>query len=191
MKYQVEYKKLAPRIGVLLLIGAVAYGAFFLWQKKTGEKDGGEPKVFDVAVIAKDQNSGNSEEDQKSSLKAGDVALAREAGRDWSDTEKRIYLILKMKLTEAQAARLTEPETIKLTETEAKEKGIFDDEMMKDISKEEKEEMLKQTVRARKYRIKVEELGMDLEEAVRIEPFLDKEFGWEIVEEKDKSKKGK
>lgn len=82
-----------------------------------------------------------------------------------------------MKLSGTQAARLTEPETIKLSEKEANEKGMLDEEMAKEMSKEEKEEMLKETVRARKYRIKIEELGTDLVEAVRTQPFLDKEFG--------------
>jgi hypothetical protein len=155
MKYQFDYVKLGMRIFALVLLVLAIGAGFFFWQKTQGgeEKDDGEPKTYDVAVMRKDQSNGDSEEDLRSSLKAGDVALAREAGREWSDTEKRIFLILKMKLTEKQAAKLTEAETRKLSEKEAKEKGLLSDEMEKEMSKEEKEEMRKETVRARKFRI--------------------------------------
>jgi hypothetical protein len=165
----------------LFLIICAAVVAFFVW-KGADRADGGEVKVYDVAVMRKDQVQSDPDEDRRSSLKAGDVALAREVGRDWSDTEKRIFLIIKMNLDETQAARLVEPETVKLSEKEAKAKGRFDEEMLKEISKEEKKEMLNETFRARRYRIGIEQAGFDLEKVDENPPGT--VYGWEIVEDK-------
>jgi hypothetical protein len=62
-----------------------------------------------------------------------------------------------MNHNETRVARLVESESVKLSEKEAKAKGRFDEEMLKEISKEEKKEMLKETFRARRYRIGIEQ----------------------------------
>jgi hypothetical protein len=111
-----------------------------------------------------------------------------------------------MKLKQSQAGKLTEPETEKLSEKEAKERGILPEkykvvsekqkqeedekrpaegqerEML--FSKQELEQMLEVPVRARRYRIKIEELEFDLAKVREAQPFADQEFGWEIVERK-------
>lgn len=175
MKYQIDKKALAIRIIFFLLIGAIAWGAFFWLKKGDGEQISGEVKTWDVLVQTKDQTNPNPDEDARSSFKAGDVVLVRESGREWTTIEKSSYLILKMKLTAEQAQKLTQPETIELSEKEALEQGILSEEMKKELPKEELEQMLKKEVRARMYRIDLDKIDSSDKE---------KEYEWKVVEEK-------
>lgn len=188
-RYRIEWKKLVLLIGALVLLAAIVFGVWwFFWGR---DKKDDPVMVYDVAVMLKDQNQKDPEEDLKSSLKAGDVVLTRETGREWSNTERISYLILKMKLKQSEAAKLTEPETKKLSEKEAKEKGLIPEERgerEEEMEKEELEQRLIQTVRARKYRINIEDMDFDISQVRNGQPFPDKEFGWGIVEKKGKIK---
>ncbi len=181
-KYKIDYKKLVILAGgAILLIGIVGGGIWFF--KKQAEKKG-EVKIYDVLVQLKDQKSSNLEEDAQNSAKAGDVILVRETGGEWSKTERISYLILKMKLDEKQAQKIVQPKTEKLSKDEALEKGVVQEEQLKDMEKEELKMMLVETVLFREYRVKIEELEFDLMKVREKQPFEEEEFGWEIVEKK-------
>jgi len=202
-RYKIEWKKFGLLLGGLILLAGLVFGG--IWFFKKGSKD--DPvKVYDVAVMLKDQTNKDPEEDAKTSLKAGDVVMTRETGREWSNTERISYLILKMKLRESQAEKLVEPVEEKLSEKEAQEKGnlpakykVVDDEDLNEerkkqgdnnedremiILKRELESRLTVTTRARKYRIKIEDLDFDPAQVRNGQPFPDQEFGWSIVEKK-------
>ena len=184
-RYRIEWKKLVLLVGALVVLAAIVFGVrWFFWGR---DKKDDPVKVYDVAVMLKNQNQKDPEEDMKSSLKAGDVVLARETGREWSNTERISYLIIKMKIKESEAAKLTEPETEKLSEKEAKEKGLLpeeDENRDEKMEKEELEQRLIQTVRARKYRIKIEDMDFDISTVRNAQPFPNEEFGWSIIEKK-------
>ncbi|MEA2007041.1 MAG: hypothetical protein U9O20_02685, partial [Patescibacteria group bacterium] len=152
-RWQIDWKKFSSLFGGLVLLLALAGGIwwFFLGRDKTGGDD--PVAVYDVAVMLKDQNQKDPEEDFKSSLKAGDVVMTRETSREWSNTERISYLIIKMKLKQSQAQKLTEPVTEKISKKEGIEQGLLDEERMKEMEKEEIEMALTRDVRARKYRI--------------------------------------
>jgi hypothetical protein len=185
-RYQINWKKLGTLIGGVVLIIALLAGIWWLiWGR---DKQDDPVAVYDVAVMLKDQTNSDPEEDARTSLKAGDVVLARETGREWSDTEKISYLILKMKLKQSQAMKLVEPEYVELSEKEAIEEGLIDKERMGEMEKVELEEFLKKDVRARMYRIKIEDLEFDPMQVRNAQPFPDQEFDWKIVEKKSKYK---
>lgn len=178
-KYKIDYKRLGVLIGgVILVIGIIGGGIWFFKNR------GGEVKVYEALVQLKDQTSSDAEEDAKNSAKAGDVILVREAGQEWSKTEKISYLILKMKLNEEQAQQLVQPKTKKISEEEALEKGIVNEEMLKEMPKEEKEQMLVENVLFREYRVKIEELEFDFMKVREKQPFEEEVFGWEVVQKK-------
>jgi len=193
-RYQINWKKLRVLIGAVVLVLMLVAGSWWFFTKR--DKGDDPVKVYDVAVVLKDQHNPDPEEDRKESLKAGDVALARETGREWSKTERIGYLIIKMKLKESQMRKLTEPVTEKLSKKEAEKKGLLPDpssaeatkgkggEKKNKMSKEELNQLLTQTVQARKYRIKIEDLDFDPAKVRQNQPFPDREFGWEIVESK-------
>ena len=179
-KYKINYKRLSLLVGgVALLIGLIV-GIVFWSRPSDGEK-----KVYDVLVQLRDQKNSDPIEDAKSSAKKGDVVSLRVTGSEWSKTEKISYLILKMELTEEEAQKIVQSETKKLKEKEALEKGIANEEMLKNMPREEKANFLVEDVLFREYRINFEKLPEFDEKEVRNgQPFEEKIFGWEIVEKK-------
>lgn len=89
---------------VLVIIGAI-YGIYrgivYFW--------GGEEKVYQVLVTTYDDKLSDPEEDKRSSMKKGYVVGVYAENHEWSESEKLSYLILKMKLTEEEAQKITEP----------------------------------------------------------------------------------
>ncbi|GEM_PF-1197497 len=179
VKYRIDYKKLGFLFGGLILIVGVVWSIFHFWGS-----GGGEEKVYDVAVQLRDQTNSDLNEDARSSAKKGDVIVLRETGREWSTTENASYLIIKMKLNEKQASKLTQPKTKKLSKDEGKKKGLIDDEILKNIDDENLEQILREDVLFREYRIEIEKMDFDVMKVREAQPFPDKEFDWGIVEKK-------
>ncbi|MBT3356537.1 hypothetical protein HN399_04290 [bacterium] len=180
VKYKIDYKKLGLLFGGLLLMIALVYGGIWFFRSR----DGGEIKVYDAVIQLRDRTNSDPEEDARNSAKKGDVILVRETGKEWSTTEKVSYLIIKMKLSEKEAQKIVQPKTKKLSKDEAKEKGVVNDEMLKEMEKEELNQALTQAVIFREYRVKIEDMDFDLMKVREAQPFPDKEFDWEIVEKK-------
>ena len=163
--------KIIKVVGVAVVFLALA---FFIFQRWFYTDDG----FYEVAVLFKDQGSGVDD------LKAGDVALIKEAGQDWSNTEKISYLLLKMEINEDQSKTLLEPEVKRLSEEEVLADGLISEEALASMSEEDKKKFFTEVIQARRYRIKIEELDFDPMKIRNSQPFPRKRFDWSIVEEK-------
>lgn len=180
VKYKIDYKKLSLLIGGAVLTGGLIWGGVYLFRSMNKA----EYKIYDAAVQLRDGKNADPEEDAKNSAKRGDVILVREAGREWSDTEKISYLIIKIKLNQEQAQKITQAKTKKLSKKEAINKGVVNDEILENIGKEELEQMLTENVLFREYRINFDKLGLDLEKIQNEGIIPEEEFNWKVVEKK-------
>lgn len=180
VKYKIDWKKLGLLVGALVVVVGVIGGGVWFFKNKFG----GEKKIYDVAIQLRDQKNSDPKEDLRSSLKAGDVILARETGREWSTTERISYLIIKMKLNEDQLQKIVKPKTEELSKKEGIKKGILTEESAKEMEREELKQVLTETVVAREYRVKIEDMGFDIMKVREAQPFPDEEFTWKIVEKK-------
>ncbi len=176
-------KDMPPKkiIIVAVLSAIVIVGGWFLATRVLKPK----PKqLYDVAVMVRSQHNPNKTEDLRSSLKYGDVLMVQAADHKWSTTEKVSYLILKMKLTEEQVAKLTGPE-----EREIKLKELSDEERSRIEEEGREDEPRMETLRARAYQIDMSEFeGFEPLDLLKGQPYKDKVFGWRIVEKKESLK---
>jgi len=170
-------KKAAIALGALAV---VAVGAYYGWQYFKPK----EYKIYEALIAVRSQANSDPVEDAKNSLKAGDVLLTLPEGHKWSDTEKVSYLILKMRLTAEQAQTLVSPEERKAVEI----KPVTEEEKKQaaERKKAEGDRDRMETVRARRYRIKIEELNINADAIISAQPYPDKVFDWKIVEKKPK-----
>ncbi|MCD6149878.1 hypothetical protein J7J13_03790 [bacterium] len=158
----------------VILIAVIVLGITVIILKlpeKSGEpknEKSQQQQIYAVSVQVRDQHNSDPEEDARTCLKKGDVLVVLPEGHTWSKTELISSLILKIKMTEEQAAKLTQP-----IEKESGEK------------RENGEPAEKETVKMRKYRIKIEDLDFDMKKLSEGQPFGNKVFEWkDIVEEK-------
>lgn len=173
----VNKRKAAIALGALVVLAVVGY---FGWQYFKPK----EYKTYEALIAVRSQSNSDPVEDAKNSLKAGDVLLTLPEGHKWSDLEKASYLILKMRLTAEQAQTLVSPEEKKAVEPKPKT-----DEEKKQVAERKKAEGNRhrmETVRARRYRIKIEELNINADAIISAQPYPDKIFDWKIVEKKPK-----
>lgn len=181
MKYK---KPLIISLTIIIALSAAYY--FYQKQKNTVYNN------YSVLVFVHDQKTKDPIEDARSSNKAGDVMTVLKEDHNWSTTEKTSYLILKMRLSDAQAAKIIEP----VTEKRSKEEIEKEIEEMKKNNPETKNEDIERrreeleneliTVRSRKYRIDFEKLPKPFtpNDLVKGQPFADQVFDWDIVEKK-------
>lgn len=172
--------KYAALVAVLILLiaaGFVFRGKIFSGKNNAENGREGEPAVYEALVQIRDQMSGNPEDDARSSLKKGDVLVILPTGHGWSDTERISYLILKLKLSPEDAAKLAAPEQ--------KEKKLSKEE--KEVIKKDGEEPRAQmeTIRARAYRVKIETLDFNPETLHEKQPFPGKVFDASLIEKKN------
>ena len=162
-------KRAAIFAGIILtvVIAGIIGGVFFLEKNKTAEENNPEnqPQIYEALTQMKDEKNSDPVEDAKSSMKSGDVLAIFPEGHLWSETERISHLILKLKLKQEDADKLVQPSFAKATAGEASEQEI---------------------VRARKYRLKIEKLDFDMKKIWTGggQPFQDKVFGEDMVEEK-------
>lgn len=167
---------------ILAALIALAIGAYFGRQYLKPKPK----KIYEALIQVRSQNNSDPVEDAKNSLKAGDVLLVLPEGHNWSETERVSFLILKMNLTEDEARTLVSPQERKAVIPKPKT-----DEEKKQAEERKKAEGGRpqtETVRARRYRIKLEELDKNFDPNVLLErqPYLDKIYDWKIVEKKPK-----
>lgn len=160
---------------VLVIIAGI-YGIYrgivYFW--------GEEKKIYQVLVTTFDNKLSDPEEDKQSSMKKGYVVGVYPEDHQWSDGEKVSYLILKMKLSEKEVQKITEP--IK-EEIDIK---TLPEEQQKFINEQKKEEInpddMQRTVSIRKYKIDLEEIKFsDMSVLLKGQPYADKVFDWGIV----------
>lgn len=160
----------------LIIISIISGVIFLLKDKNESERDTSSRvptventrQVYEVLVQIADQTSDDLEEDKSSSLKTGDVIAIFPENHSWSETEKISNLILKIKLTEKDGNKLLEPVT-------------------KEIDSNDKEKRPRtETIRARKYRIRIENLDFDLQKFWDnpIQPYFNQIFDDSVIQEK-------
>ncbi len=69
------------------------------------------PQEYELLVKLGDNHSSNPNEDAKASFKEGDIIVVKPAGYEWSQNERDSFLIVKVTMTEQDAAELTKPKT--------------------------------------------------------------------------------
>ena len=154
-------KFIIPIIIILVLIGSyVAY-------KKYRQPKEDTRSVYEAMVQVVDQKSGNEEEDRRASLKKGDVIAYFPEGHPWTETEKTGYLIVKIKLTSEDAAKLTEAVTKNVETQDPASSGASQQE----------------TIQARKYTLDIDVPTVN-ELMEKGQPYKDKVFEKGIIEEK-------
>ncbi len=183
-------KEKPKKVIIFLLLLVVIITVVFVSKKYIFKN---EPKeIYEVAIMVRSQKASDPKEDARSSLKKGDVLLAKKDGGKWSRTEKVSYLILKMNLTAKQFQKITEPVEKGLTKDEIKKEMEQFKKGREDILEEELEkykEELKQRreiVIMRKYRINMEKYFPDFKanDLIKGQPFDGEVFDWKIVEKK-------
>jgi hypothetical protein len=174
-----DKKKAAIILGALVVL---VVGVSFGWKYLKPQPK----KVYEALIAVRSQSNADPVEDAKNSLKAGDVILVLPEGHRWSDTEKFSYLLLKMNLTEKEAQTLVSPEEKKAVIP--KPKTDEEKKQQAERKKAEGDRQQMETVRARRYRIKLEELDKNFDPNVLLngQPYLDKIYDWKIVEKKPK-----
>ncbi len=154
--------------GVKSLVSVIGGG-------NSANKESGD-KVYEVLVAVRDQHNSDPEEDKKSSMKKGYVIGVYDDGHNWSETERKSYLILKMRLSEKEKSKLTEPVKVK-KKKEEKEKKTEESNPVENM----------EMVGIRKYKINLEKIGFaDPKKLLEEQPFQDKIFDWKIVEKVSK-----
>ncbi len=162
------------RFMILIAIASAMIGILIFFGVKLFSSESGngkqEERIYEALIQPFDQESDSSNNENDTSLKKGDVIVIFPEGHPWSESEKTSYLILKLKLIEDDANKLVEAET---EEIQGKES-------------EEGRAMERRTIRARKYRIKIESLNFDLQKFWEnpVQPYPDKVFDSGIIEEK-------
>lgn len=157
---------------ILIIVIALATGGFFVGKKylKPAPKH-----MYEAMVQARDQFNSDPGEDLKTSLKIGDVIVVLPEGHNWSETERGSYLIVKMNLTEEQSRLLLSPDS----KTEKIEVPSGPD------GKNEKQEQ-ETILRARRYRLKTEEMNIKPEDFLGGSTLGGRVFDWRVVEKKAK-----
>jgi hypothetical protein len=173
----VDKKKAAIALGALIVLAIAGYYGWQYFKPK-------EYKIYEALIAVRNQFNSDPAEDAKNSLKIGDVLLTLPEGHRWSDLEKASYLILKMRLTAEQAQTLVLPEERKAVIP--KPKTAEEKKQAAERKKAEGDRQQMETVRARRYRIKIEELNINADAIISAQPYPDKIFDWKIVEKKAK-----
>jgi len=155
---QLGYKPSWIKISLLAFgIIVIITGVFFLVKSQRDRKNQEylEDYSYEALVQVVDQTSDDPVIDRRLNLKRGDVLAVFPKEHDWAEAEKKSYLILKLKISPEEAA--------KLVEADVRDAGL---------------------VRLRAYRIKIENLNFDPAELGKGQPFEKKVFGKEIIEKK-------
>lgn len=162
-------------------------------------------QVYQVAIMVRSQNNPDPIEDRRTSLKRGDVLVVQGEKHKFSKTESVSYLILKMKLNEEQAAKLTSADEKQLSEDEinaeiAKRneerttRAAESDYKITDEEVKREEEEIRQrriTIRPRLYFIDLSRGSFSEFEANDLlegQPFMEKVYRWGIVSKKKEVK---
>jgi hypothetical protein len=167
-----KFNKKTVIIGIVIVV--LAAGGLFFGRKYLKPK----PKqIYEALIAVRSQSNPDPKEDERNSLKAGDVILVLPEGHKWSETERVSYLILRMKMNEDQARTLVEPE----------QKTVKEEVPSGPDGKKEKQER-QEILRARRYRINLEELDKNFNpnDLLARQPYLDKVYDWSLVEKKPK-----
>ncbi len=158
----------------LAIIIAIAGLIFAVFKIRENQKPENQIAIYEALVNIVDEKASDPVEDARSSLKKGDVIAIFPEGHGWSDTEKNSYLIIKLKITEKEMKELTLAKTQKV---ERKKSEI-------DQENDKMERMEEETILARQYKLNLPEFDTKKFWSDHKQPFENRIFGNEIIEEK-------
>lgn len=169
-------------VGLLIFLGIKFFPSEFLKNLgigKQSEEARQETHLYEALVQPFGKKPENPLVQDNSALNQGEVVVIFPEGHLWSETEKTGYLILKLKITEEEAQQLVEAETREIEPEEARteEEGINPRPPEREI------------LRARKYRLKLEELNFDLQKFWEnpTQPYENQIFDSSLIEEKSQA----
>lgn len=163
---------------VIIIVAGAVWGIIKFKNRNNPEN---QPQVYDALVNVVDQKTNDPVEDAKSSLKAGDVIVYFPEGHPWSDTEKNSYLIVKLKLKPADAAKLTQAKTVESKKPTSPAGG------QETNNKEQAGPgagSQTETVLARQYRLNLPSFDVQKFWGDHQQPFADKIFNSSIIQKK-------
>ena len=196
------FRRLATKKNIIIAVVILALIAVAIGLRMTILKPA--PKqMYQVAIMVRSQVNKDKAEDLRTSLKRGDVLVVQKESHKFSKTESVSYLILKMKLNEEQAAKLTQADEKELTKkeieaeierrrAEREERAAEFDQEIPDEELEREEEEIRQrriSIRPRLYYIdltKGEFSEFKANDLLEGQPFTEKIYGWGIVDKKGK-----
>lgn len=165
-------------VGLLIFLGIKFFPSEFLKNlgiNQSSEETKGETHLYEALVQPFGEKPENPLTQENSALSQGEVVVIFPEGHLWSETEKTSYLILRLNITEEEAQQLVEAETqgIDLEETKTEEGTA-------------PLPLKRETLRARKYRLKLEELNFDLQKFWEnpTQPYENQIFDSLLIEEK-------
>ena len=150
--------------------------------------------------MVRSQVNKDKAEDLRTSLKRGDVLVVQNEDHKFSKTESISYLVLRMKLNEEQAAKLTMADEKELSKKEIKaeiakrieERSQRPDAKLTDEDKLRIEEEVKNrriSIRPRLYYIDLgqkEFEGFEANDLLKGQPYSEEVYGWGVVSKKKK-----
>lgn len=121
-------KQIIKITATIIVLAAVILGGFFFWQgqkqknkkfdrpsyenrfqKMTLEQAAREGEFSEMKLVVQIKNLIGNSDDAKSRLERGDVIVVKPANWNFSATEKKIFLIIKVKLTPTLADLIVQP----------------------------------------------------------------------------------
>ena len=165
------------------VVAVVIIGGFFLLRATVLKPQ--EKKLYQVAIMVRDQENPNKKEDIKTSLKKGDVLMTQRPEHKWSKTEKVSYLIIKMELTEEQKNKLTLADQ---KEINLKDLSVEEQKMIKEEGREDEPRF--EDLRPRLYYVDYKSLLPDFKaiQLLKGQPLDDEVYTWKIVKKKKRLK---
>ena len=148
---------------VLLLLALSVVGwKYYRWDKENPYA------VWETMVVLRSQTlSEDPAEDAKGALKRGDVIALRDAGHQWSDTEYKSYLLVKIKGRRSEVIKLLEPEYEDVENAENAEEALG-----------------REIVKARKYAVDIVKIGFKGDQVIKGQPVENEIYGTDIIIEK-------
>jgi hypothetical protein len=179
------------KIIIATLIAVIIIGtAWGILKYKNRNNPENKEQVYEALVNIVDQKASDPVEDARSSLKKGDVTAYFPEGHSWSDTEKNSYLIVKLKLKPADAAKLMEAVTKETPLSPPLDKGGSEGGSAPFQGGNERgpegprPPAGGETVRARQYFLNLPSFDVQKFWETQTQPFGDKIFGSGIIKKK-------
>jgi hypothetical protein len=164
-----------PIIAIIVLVFIVA--SYYFWQQKNNTGDSldrmtlsqaaAQGKMVEMKLLVQIETPQGRADDANSRLERGDVVLAKPADWQFSDTEKSIFLIIKVKINETLANLIVQPLNKELR-SEAPESD---------------EPAAKEQLKRRKFAVDLAKIGIGKDDEKGRE-IMDKTYNWDILIQK-------
>lgn len=156
--------------GIIVVILILVVISFVIKHKKDKQAIEDPYGVWETMVVLRDQVlSSDPVEDAKGALKRGDVLSVREENHEWSETEYKSYLLVKIEGRKSAIDKLLEPVTAEIDADRDADNNADSDGPQEEV------------VLARKYKVDMDKVGFDGKQVVNGQPVEDKVFGTDVI----------